>query len=168
MVQERAFLDLSGDVALIALFEELPAVMRARVLEPALKEGAKPIKDRVDALTPIQSPPYKGQSPGVRLKTLGTELVKRKRTRGRSKSKPKWVGWRVQFPVRERMGIAADALHYYPAALEYGHGSARPVAMMRRGLLQTRGRANSAIRSHVKTNIDKEVIKLAKKKAAKK
>lgn len=165
--RKQEFIKVTGDKALKASFAELPAVSRARVLEPAIKKATRPIEAEIIALTPIQLPPYSGQSPDVRLREVRLDIVKRKRTKGRSKKRQKWVGWFVQFPERYRLDIDPSDEHYYPAALEYGHGEVPPVGMMRKAAARSQGKATEIIVREMKANIANEFKRLFAKQKAK-
>jgi len=156
---------LDGADELIKTLVTLRKTARFRILRRLMHEGIKPIRDRIQALTPVQSPPFRGQSPKVRLSNIPVKIVARKRSK-------KWVGVQAQYPTRKRMKIDPTSLHYYPAALEYGQKKGRlaPVPgrfMMKRGLAQTESRAKQIMQKLLQPYLDEEVRRVPKKRIKK-
>lgn len=152
-----ASISLSGDKEILRAFGEFPKIMQNRILRKAMTKAAQPIRDRVEQLTPVQSPPFKGQSPNVRLKRL-VRVVAGKRSRKR-------VRRLVAFPVRARLKIPDDAKWYYPAHLEYGHGKVAPRGMMRRALSQKKSEAETILQREVLKEMDRAATELVRKRS---
>lgn len=125
-----------GDKALERDLAALPNTLQKAALAPALKAGGKVILREIKALTPVLT---------GRLKA-GIKLV----SGGRSRSRVRWI---IATPTRKFLGIPKGAKHYYPAAVEYGHGNVPAHSFLRRGYDNTENQAFAVIRRELDLSI---------------
>lgn len=101
--------------------KRLEAKVQKKIVRQALRKSAKRTKDRiVDNLS--------GEKVQVRTGQL-REAFKRAAIRGHTRRHLIRVG--VVFPERDALGIDPNDKHYYPMAVEFGHGKVRPYPFLR-------------------------------------
>lgn len=104
-MSRRTVMDVSilGDRALTRIFQGLERKHGAKVLRPALRKGAVPIRDaaRVNA------------APGLTGRNAANIRI-------RSSSRKGKLSVQVVTGRRPELGIAGDAKYYYPSAVELG------------------------------------------------
>lgn len=106
----KAGIDISmiGDKGLERAFKRLPVALQKKGVRRAFTRAARPILKAVRSRVP---------GSGERHKALRSGIKSRAGRRTRRGIIRRWI----LLPTRAELGIPADAKHYWPAALEYGH-----------------------------------------------
>ena len=137
-----------GDRRLSKDFERLGEDMGRVIADRALEDGGKVIFAAVRGLVRVRTGRLRK---GLKLKLIRTRRV---------------TGWRIETPTRRALRIPASAKHYYPAALEYGHGNVPAHSFMRAGFDNAEERAFAVVRVSFNREIDRAVGRLRRRAAA--
>lgn len=107
-------IQITGQDALAKVFNALPVQIQRKALRPALRAGAKVLREYVKA--EARSTFVKSASPAPHVAdTINIKAFKRDRSqRGR-------VGFLVITGKKEQLGIGANRDSYYPAHVEFGY-----------------------------------------------
>lgn len=111
-------LSILGDRALQRRIKKLERKVQRKMLSSVLRDSAKRIKpkivERFKQVTTEQTGQTSTALQGMKVRSAGG---------GRNAAR---IG--IEWPTRDELGIPPDARSFYPAAIEYGHGSvaARP------------------------------------------
>lgn len=144
-------LDISvlGRKDLERALSRLESRTQKKVLRQALRKSAKRTQARVvDNLS--------GEKVGVITGQL-REAFKKSKIRGATRRGTIRIG--VEFPTRDALGIAADDPHYYPTAVEFGHGNVPPYPYMRPAVDEHRTKEIAEIGRDVGKGIEREAGK---------
>ena len=115
---------VQGDKELIRAFQEMPRKAQTQIVRRALRPAGKVLLAATRAATPVYAgPPVPRIIPGILRRTIKLYVSKFNR-RGQ-------YSMYIAPPSREKLGIPAKAKHYWPAALEFGHGRAAPRSYLR-------------------------------------
>lgn len=115
---------LVGDKELQRAFKRLEVQMQRRIVRAGMRAAARKARDYVVAN-------LSGRLVDV---ITGRTLAAFRRMRIRQRSRRGLVLLGLELPSRAELGIDASAKHYYPAALEYGHGSVAPRSFVRKAV----------------------------------
>lgn len=115
---------VQGAAELIAAYKSMPAKLQRQVVRKALRPAGKVLLAATKAATPVYSgPPNARIIPGQLRNSLKLRVSKFNR-KGR-------YSMIVMPGTREALGIDPKDKHYWPAALEFGHGNVAPRSYLR-------------------------------------
>lgn len=147
-------LSLLGDKALERKLERLGRSGARRVLSKALRNSAKRVKQRI-----VEN--ATGKVLHVRRGVLVAALKKGKIRIARAhRSKDIRLGY--AWPTREQLGISEADKNFYPAAIEYGHGSVPAHPYIRPAVDEHKDQEFEAIRADVRKGILAEALRGSK------
>ena len=138
-----------GVPALERALRNLAPVAERKVVRQALRKSAVRAKKRiVDNLS--------GVKVQVQTDTLRPAFKKAK-IRGETKRGRIRVG--VVFPERDQLGIGPDDKHYYPIAVEFGHGNVPPHPFLRPAIDEHKASEYRLIARDIGNGIEKQAGK---------
>jgi HK97 gp10 family phage protein len=136
-------ISMLGDRELEKTLARLPDVAQKRVVRKAFTKGGRVVLAAVKRHTPVKT--------GALKKGIKSRAGKARRGA---------VVRSVMLPYREELGIPADAKHYYPAAVEYGHGNVPPHSFLRKGYDEVEEQVFSLVKREIGDGIQREFLKL--------
>jgi len=145
---------ISGDRKTQRAFDKLKKGAQGKVLRPALRAGAKVVKEAAQARAPKLS--------GAMARTMQVRSKRMSRKRVRVEHggiKPIAIAARTA--PRAKLNIEADDPYYYPAAVEFGTSKMEGRHFLEESGKASRGTALSTVRRTAKTKL-REVIAKAK------
>jgi len=148
MAQPLFDISMLGDKELEKKLGRLEDKVQTKIMRGAMRKTMTVIKKRVVAAVPVATGKLKAAMKAQKIKSS-------KRSR-----KNKNIRISLPFPTRAELGIPADAKHYYPAAVEYGHGSVPPHSYIRKptdSYWDSAGKAS--VTSKARAGIIKEALK---------
>lgn len=134
------FIDISflGDKQLQAKLKRLAIQSQRKILRTAMRKAMKPVKERAQALVPVDSG------------ALRNSIRQKSRTkRGISRAF-------VSTGTRQELGIPSDAKGYYPAVIEYGTRTRPAKPYLRRALQEKRTSVLSELAADIGQAIERE------------
>ncbi len=132
-----AKIEVMGDKRILKKFAQLTTkAAQRRVINKAARPAAKPILESARANAPVETGALRRS---IKIRTF--------------KTRP---GMSVAPGTREELGIPAEAKHYYPAAVEYGHSGAPGKFFMRRAFETQKASSMQAYRSGVVLHLEAE------------
>lgn len=153
---KRIHVQLEGFEELSRTFNSLARGVQGKIIRPALREGAKIVRDEAARRVPVDT--------GRLRKSLKVRALKRSR---------KFVGFQITTGTQDELGIKtpkSGKRNYYPFVIEYGGvvgGTARKVRIGRRTrVVKDGGRripARPFLRPAVDANRDRVMLLLAKR-----
>jgi len=127
-----------GDAELQRKLKRIAFQAQRKIVRAALRKSMKQVKDRAQALVPVDS--------GL----LRNSIHQKSRTkRGISRAF-------VATGTREQLGIPSDAKGYYPAVIEYGTRTRAPKSYLRRALQEKKSAVLSKAASDIGAGIERE------------
>lgn len=137
------FIDITflGDAELQRKLKRIAIQAQRKVVRAALRKSMKQVKDRAQALVPVDS----GR--------LRDSIHQKSRTkRGISRAF-------VATGTRVQLGIPSDAKGFYPAVIEYGTRTRSPRSYLRRALQEKKSAVLSKAASDIGAGIEREAKK---------
>lgn len=137
------YIDISflGDAELQRKLKRIALQAQRKVVRAALRKSMKQVKERAQALVPVDS----GR--------LRDSIHQKSRTkRGISRAF-------VATGTRQELGIPSDAKGFYPAVIEYGTRTRSPQSYLRRALQEKRSAVLSKAASDIGAGIEREAKK---------
>lgn len=148
-------LALDGEKALLKTLATLPDKVQKRIVPAAMKTGLREIV-RPEMLRVLAAgPPLPGVKSGKLLAAMSAVKLKQEGRKGLTR-----VGYLL--PERELLGIDPKSKDYYPAFVEYGHGSTPAYSYIRKPLDQNANRVFRLLAGAIGRGITREAKKLAK------
>jgi len=139
---------LIGDRALLRKLQRLDVKLQRKIARHALRAGGRPVLAEAKRLCPVGA--HKEESrPHLR------DTLKLRALRGRRGQ----VGVQVQTGTRETLNIPAAASHFWPAAVEFGHGNVPAQSYLRAAVDNRRDASLALIRRDVAAGIESEARK---------
>ena len=127
-----------GDAELQRKLKRIAFQAQRKIVRAALRKSMKQVKDRAQALVPVDS--------GL----LRNSIHQKSRTkRGISRAY-------VATGTREQLGIPSDAKAYYPAVIEYGTRTRAPKSYLRRALQEKKSAVISKAAADIGAGIERE------------
>ena len=127
-----------GDAELQRKLKRIAFQAQRKIVRAALRKSMKQVKDRAQALVPVDS--------GL----LRNSIHQKSRTkRGISRAF-------VATGTRDQLGIPSDAKGYYPAVIEYGTRTRAPKSYLRRALQEKKSAVLSKAASDIGAGIERE------------
>ena len=99
---------MTGDAHAARVFRDLPRKMQNNIMRRVLRGAAKKVEAVAESRIPVDTGTLK--SAGLKVRAL----TGKQRRRGE-------IGYAIQTPEREQLGIDSDSKGYYPAHVEMGH-----------------------------------------------
>lgn len=142
-----------GDKGLERMLRDLPDKVQKKVLRTTLRAVAKTARDEA-----VRRVPRKTGNLAAALKRSRIRVGK-----GRGKGSRDRVSFVYDLPTRDLLDIPADSKWYYPAHLEYGHGTVAARPYLRPAVDENLERFYKFMRSSMRIGIRAQALKLAKK-----
>jgi len=140
-------ISLLGDEALSKLLARLSGPVQRRVVSKAMRASAKRIQGHV--VSNLSGSPVHVRSGDLRAAFSGARVRAGKGKRG-------VIRLGIEWPTRDKLGIAADDPYFYPTAIEYGHARASAKPFMRPAVDDHESEEHRRIGSEIGAGIESE------------